>query len=788
MTALLLAWGLPASAATLVVDPSDPTAHATIAEAVAAATSGDTLALAGGTYTECVDPGGLDLTLEGPPSGTPATLDGTGACADTVTVEAGETLTLRTLSVANTGGRAVRFADSTVVLDGVTIDGAGAPDLAGGAVYGTDGTLSTSDCAFSNNQGTEGGAIYLYHGVQFTDSGSEFTRNTSVSGGGGAVFAYWNHTVTLEGTTFDGNTSAGSGGAVVASWYTVPSFSDTTWTDNTAGSSGGAIYTYVVDDTLTVTSSTFQRNAALDGWGGAIEVEWHTLLSVADSVFDANTATAAGGAISQWYETSGVATDSTFTGNSAGASGGAWYWNPEQGRADDLQVVRSTFRGNTSGSWGGGVYAAWADQIDVVDSVFDDNTAAGNGGGLGVYVATHIGVTGTRFCGNAASLGGGAQLEWATADVVSHTQFIDNTATRGGGLFRYASDDGIAEFNTFVGNQADTWGGAFVDEWGATTLEHTAFFHNRGVGAIFTEHASTAADTSVRFDAWGDNGEVHGAGYFWVELGTDGHVSGDPAFVAYSPGADCSTHDLHPRAGSVLVDAGAPDAVDRDGSRADIGAWGGEGAPLQDADGDGVDSDTDCLDGDPSVHPAAEEVCDGVDNNCDGTVDGAAATDATPWFLDLDGDGFGDPDTEALGCGGDGWVAVAGDCDDTDLDVHPDATDAWYDGVDSDCDGAPDHDADGDGHDKPVGDNGGRDCDDTDPTTHPGADDPPGDGIDQDCDGADDPAAPGETDPDASAPDAPPTDDKGGCSTVGTLPAMLGWLVLPALWARRRSA
>ncbi len=82
---------------------------------------------------------------------------------------------------------------------------------------------------------------------------------------------------------------------------------------------------------------------------------------------------------------------------------------------------------------------------------------------------------------------------------------------------------------------------------------------------------------------------------------------------------------------------------------------------------------------------------------------------------------------------GDGWTDEAGDCDDEDPTIHPEAYETWYDGIDSDCDGASDYDGDGDGYDSAA--HGGDDCDDGDPAVNPGADEVPGNGADDDCDG-----------------------------------------------------
>jgi hypothetical protein len=163
---------------------------------------------------------------------------------------------------------------------------------------------------------------------------------------------------------------------------------------------------------------------------------------------------------------------------------------------------------------------------------------------------------------------------------------------------------------------------------------------------------------------------------------------------------------------------------------------------------------TDCDDTDPAIHPGVEERCDGVDEDCDGAVDDDAI-DADVWYRDADEDGYGDPAGATLLCTAtSGYVADDTDCDDTEADIHPGATE-HCDGVDEDCDGSVDEDAvdpatwyadgDGDGYGDPldtaeactppsgyVAD--GTDCDVTDASIHPGAPEHC-DGVDEDCDG-----------------------------------------------------
>ena len=100
-----------------------------------------------------------------------------------------------------------------------------------------------------------------------------------------------------------------------------------------------------------------------------------------------------------------------------------------------------------------------------------------------------------------------------------------------------------------------------------------------------------------------------------------------------------------------------------------------------------VADDTDCDDADEDVNPGADEVCNDVDDDCDGDVDEDSALDATTWYEDADGDGYGNSSVSDVECDQpSGYVEDDTDCDDTDADTYPGARER-YDGVDNDCDG-----------------------------------------------------------------------------------------------------
>ena len=246
------------------------------------------------------------------------------------------------------------------------------------------------------------------------------------------------------------------------------------------------------------------------------------------------------------------------------------------------------------------------------------------------------------------------------------------------------------------------------------------------------------------FSLWYADGDADGYGLDSAAVSQCDAPAGHEA-----SGGDCNDASPEFYPGAPESDCADPNDYNCDGSVA-----------YSDADGDLWAACVDCDDSNGSVNPAATELCNGIDDDCDGVIDPDSAADAGTWYADADADGFGDPVVYAEGCAPpSGYLADGSDCNDSSAAIFPGATELCN-GLDDDCDGAVDPsssldalawyvDADGDSYgdaaaptsacDEPAGHVAdASDCDDTDASVSPAGIETCN-GVDDDCDGVIDP-------------------------------------------------
>jgi hypothetical protein len=367
-----------------------------------------------------------------------------------------------------------------------------------------------------------------------------------------------------------------------------------------------------------------------------------------------------------------------FTDNHAGDRGGGMY-----NHKGDPTVIASTFDGNTAVEMGGGMFNLRASPM-VTRCLFTQNSS-NKGAGMRNYLNSHPTVTNSIFSDNqAGEEGGGMDNRKNSNAVVTGCVFDGNTAgSGGGGMHNYvgrakATGNPIIINCLFIGNSAPTGAGMRNNDPDPTII-NTTIAYNDGSGISSRNGSAPIIENSI---VWGNSGgSFSGASssssivsYSDIEGGFDGmeNLNVDPMFV--SPAGN----DYHLSVDSPLINAGnnsAPHLTEFDlegnpriiGVTVDMGAYESDGSCSEvDNDGDTYTAcDGDCNDNDPDINPEATEICDGIDNNCNGTIDEG---------FDNDNDGY-------TTCGGDG------DCDDSAPGINPGAVEICDDDLDNDCDG-----------------------------------------------------------------------------------------------------
>ena len=673
----------------------------------------------------------------------------------------GASPTLRDLAIQSNGspggaGGGILVDGGSPTLERVTLQSNEA-DFGGGlAVY--DGAVSAVALSLVDNIGWEaGGGVYLSSST-LSWQGGRLDGNLADGGGGGFSAR---STVTLEAVAVSQNTALDEGGGWLQEAGDLFA-SDTVWELNDARAGGGIradgwsgrYWEDPEDGVLEIRRSRFVDNLSI-GAGAALYVGRSDLLLEDSEVvahLGGDSAIAGGGGARSEQSPSGldrnvdrVFARTRFVGNGSVFEGGLGH------EAQDL-ILDCDFTSN--GKVSGGPATPHVERGTFRSNFSPSGTLACQGCAAGVGVEAWI--HGAVFIDNSGLEGGGALVvsNPSGAVSVSNNLFVGNVSIGAGAVEIDSHNPNPIDLvgNTFVDNSGTSGASTLYDArtLGAMDVTGNLFTYGRGAPAVFsTDYSTYAGNVSFgnapsSYDLGGPDPATNPATY--------------PGFELYTRNGDRTDDDLRLAPISPLVDSWPAGGLDADGTVADPGAYGGLEPHIHDLDGDGWSRVAgDCMDADPDVHPQAPERANWLDDDCDGFADegivdadgdGFVASAELPWFaadcddgdpsiapsqpdicdgLDNDCDGLVDEDWDL---DGDGWGACGGDCDESDPGTHPGALEP-VDGLDNDCDGLIDEpeDLDGDGFTTDGGD-----CNDLQPAVHPLAAEQP-DFLDNDCDG-----------------------------------------------------
>ena len=377
-----------------------PSEYSTIQAGLNAASSGDTVLVAAGTYTENImwpETNGIKLISAGDSSNT--IIDGGGTSSVIYMNPSSATI------------------DTTTLIQGFKITNGGNVNN-GAGIFCSESSPQLKSLMVSGNQADNlGGGIYVQYGsARLTKS--LILSNTASSGGGVTLYSSG---AVLDDLLIENNNSSGNGGGLYM--WAAASISNSIVDNNSAGGSGGGIY---LQSSSNLTNVRVANNSA--GSGGGLAV-WGSSPSLGNLTIIGNTASNIGGGIYMYNTTSANMTNTLIYNNSANDGAGI------HARTGGFTLTDVIISNNSASSNGGGLHLEATPQLNRLTISY--NSADLTGGGVyikGGYSTSSPVFENVTITGNSSNSGydgiytisGGAGCCIHPNVVISNSNFVDN--------------------------------------------------------------------------------------------------------------------------------------------------------------------------------------------------------------------------------------------------------------------------------------------------------------------------------------------------------------------------
>jgi parallel beta-helix repeat protein len=324
-------------------------------------------------------------------------------------------------------------------------------------------------------------------------------------------------------------------------------------------------------------------SASIDGFtvtngysacGGGIVCDYsHPIIT--NNTITGNEAPLVGGGIYCGYSNPTV-TNNTITGNEATEYGGGIYCDQSNPVIDN-----NTISGNSANGVGGGILC-YESNPAISNNMLTENSAT-KGGGISCHQSNPV-IANNTISGNFVNNSGGGIMCEVSNPTISNNSVTENEAQYGGGIFCFESNPEISN-NIISGNRAIDYGGAIFCDGSVPEISNCTIVRNssQSCGALYFTGSSAARILNTIFwqnddDLILDFSSTADVSYSNISdsrfSGQNGNISSDPLFMNLEAG----DYRLNPD--SPCVDTGNPSSEydDPDGSRNDMGAFGGPGA------------------------------------------------------------------------------------------------------------------------------------------------------------------------------------------------------------------